>query len=93
MYCLWGSLNTSRSANRGAAIKQCVSNDLLGELQKSEKTRFSATLSFTNLCEIALNSRKPKRLSCVISLFEVMCLYIVYRNSQILRIKIHIFSR
>jgi hypothetical protein len=80
-------------ANKRAATKQCVINYLLGEPKKSEKKRFSATLSFTNLNEITPNSRKPEGLNYDMALFEVMCLYIVYRNSQLLRVKIHIFSQ
>ena len=65
---------------------------LLGELKKSEITRISATLSFMNLNKITPNSKKPKYLSYDMALFEVMCLCIVYRNSPVLRLKIHIFS-
>jgi hypothetical protein len=61
--CLQGSSNTAGFANSGAAIKQCVINDLVGEPKESGKTPFGATLFFTYLNEITLNSRQPKGLA------------------------------
>jgi hypothetical protein len=68
------SLNSSRFANFGAAIKRYDINDLIGELKESRQTFSITTLSVTYLNEITLNSRQAKGLSYDMVLFEKMSL-------------------
>ena len=58
MYCLLKSLIASRFANRGAAIKQCVVNNLLGEPKKIGKDPLQC---YITSYEFELNHAKLKK--------------------------------